>query len=105
MADLTLVDAGDVVMTGENSFMRLSADGGATIVDRASHWRVLWSPAGQGHVLFIEGSLVGDQPRIFTDNPAVARYIQSQIETLLHPPFGDESLPFTHAEFDRRGSE
>ena len=46
-----MVDPHDVVMTGENSFVRLSNDGGKTIVERVSHWRVLWSPAGQGHAL------------------------------------------------------
>ncbi len=43
MADAQMVDPHDVVMTGENSFIRLSNDGGKTIVDRVSHWRVLWS--------------------------------------------------------------
>jgi hypothetical protein len=43
-----MVDPHDVVMTGENSFVRLSNDGGKTIADRVSHWRVLWSPAVNG---------------------------------------------------------
>ena len=54
MAEPQMVDPHDVVMTGENSFIRLSNDGGKTLTDRVSHWRVLWSPAGQGHALFIE---------------------------------------------------
>ena len=44
------VDPNEVMMTGENSFIRLSPDGGKTLSDRASHWRVLWCPAGGGHV-------------------------------------------------------
>jgi len=56
MAEPQMVDPHDVVMTGENSFIRLSNDGGKTLLDRVSHWRVLWSPAGQGHALFIESS-------------------------------------------------
>ena len=40
------VDPNQVLMTGENSFIRLSPDGGKTITDRLSHWRVLWCPAG-----------------------------------------------------------
>ena len=43
------VDPNAVLMTGENSFIRLSPDGGKTLVTRASHWRVLWCPAGSGH--------------------------------------------------------
>ena len=54
MAEQQMVDPHDPVMTGENSFIRLSNDGGKTIAERISHWRVLWSPAGQGHALFIE---------------------------------------------------
>ena len=41
-------------MTGENSFIRLSHDGGKTLATRASHWRVLWCPAGSGHTLFVQ---------------------------------------------------
>lgn len=104
MAEPQMVDPHDVVMTGENSFVRLSDDGGKTFVDRTSHWRVLWSPAGQGHVLFIESPLTGKAPRIFSDNAGVARYLQRTIEVMLHKPFADESLPVTDADFSRTGN-
>jgi len=52
-----MVDPHDVVMTGENSFIRLSNDGGKTIADRVSHWRVLWCPAGAGHAMFLQSPL------------------------------------------------
>ena len=104
MPDPQLVDPHDVVMTGENSFVRLSNDGGKTFADRTSHWRVLWSPAGQGHVLFIESPLAGKGPRIYADNAGVARYLQREIEALLHKPFADESLPVTDADFSRTGN-
>ena len=39
MAEPQMVDPHEVVMTGENSFIRLSDDGGKTIADRVSHWR------------------------------------------------------------------
>ncbi len=103
MAEPQLTDPHDPVMTGENSFLRLSADGGQTFVHRTSHWRVLWSPAGQGHVLFIESPLVGGSPRIYADNAGVARFLQRTIETMLHEPFADESLPVIDAEFLRTG--
>src|SRR6187402_148150 len=103
MAEQKLVDPNNVVMTGENSFIRLSDDGGKTIADRVSHWRVLWSPAGQGHVLFIESPLTGKTPRIYADNAAVARFLQRTIEVLLHKPFADDSLPITDAQFERTG--
>ena len=104
MAEPQLVDPHDPVMTGENSFIRLSNDGGKTIADRTSHWRVLWSPAGQGHVLFIDSPLLGSGPRVYADNAAVARYIQRTIESLLHAPFADESLPIIDAQFERGGN-
>ena len=104
MPDPQLVDPNDVVMTGENSFIRLSDDGGKTIADRVSHWRVLWSPAGQGHALFIESSLTGERPHIYSDNAGVARFLQRTIEVMLHKPFADESLPIVEAEFQRTGN-
>ncbi len=103
MAEPQMVDPHSVVMTGENSFVRLSDDGGKTIADRVSHWRVLWSPAGQGHAMFVESPLTGGKPRIYADKAGVARYLQRHIEVLLHKPFADESLPITDARFERTG--
>ena len=104
MSEPQMVDPHEVVMTGENSFIRLSDDGGKTIADRISHWRVLWSPAGQGHALFIESPLAGKGPRLYSDNAGMARFLQRTIETLLHPPFADESLPVIDADFTRTGN-
>jgi hypothetical protein len=104
MAEQQMVDPNDVVMTGENSFVRLSTDEGKTISERVSHWRVLWSPAGQGHVLFLESaSLTGGKQRIYSDNPGMTRYLQRTIEKLLYEPFSNESLPITEARFSRGG--
>jgi hypothetical protein len=101
MAEQQMVDPHGVVMTGENSFIRLSGDGGTTLLTRSSHWRVLWSPAGQGHCLFLE--LEGGKPAVYSDNAGMTRYLQRMIEKLLHPPFADESLPIVDAEFARTG--
>ena len=103
MPDLQMVDPHDPVMTGENSFLRLSTDGGQTFVHRTSHWRVLWSPAGQGHVLFVESPLLGGTPRVYADNAGVARFLQRTIEVMLHKPFADDSLPITDSRFERAG--
>jgi hypothetical protein len=103
MAEAQMVDPHDPVMTGENSFIRLSDDGGNTINDRVSHWRVLWSPAGQGHALFIESPLL-KKIHVFSDNAGVARYLQRTIEVLLHKPFADETLPIVDARFERSGN-
>jgi hypothetical protein len=90
-------------MTGENSFIRLSSDGGKTQTDRVSHWRVLWCPAGAGHVLFIQSTLTDGRVRVYGDNIAVARWLQSTIETLLFPAFADTTLPVVAAAFERLG--
>jgi len=103
MSEPRMVDPHDVLMTGENSFIRLSGDGGKTILERVSHWRVLWSPAGQGHAMFVESSLL-NKIHLYSDNAGLARYLQRTIETLLHPPFADESLPVIDADFTRTGN-
>src|SRR5215510_4306132 len=97
------VDLNRVLMTGENSFIRLSPDGGKTMSDRFSHWRVLWCPAGAGHVLFAQSPLTDGQVRIYSDQIAVARWLQANIETLLHAPFADPKLPVIDAAFERDG--
>src|SRR5258706_12891689 len=100
MAEQNMVDPHDVVMTGENSFVRLSSDGGATIPDRVSHWRVLWSPAGQGHALFIDSPLT-EGNRIYSDKARLSPYLQRTIEGLLHKPFARETPPGSDAQFRR----
>jgi len=97
------IDPNAVLMTGENSFIRLSADGGKTQSDRISHWRVLWCPEGAGHALFVQSTLTDGAVRIYADNVPVARWLQTVIESLLFPAFADSSLPVVAAEFSRHG--
>jgi len=97
------VDPNNVMMTGENSFIRYSADGGKTQTDRASHWRVLWCPAGAGHALFLKSTLTGGDVKIWSDNPPVARWLQMEIEALLFPAFADAKTPIAQAAFARSG--
>ena len=97
------VDPNTVLMTGENSFIRLSPDGGKTQSDRVSHWRVLWCPAGGGHALFIQSTLTDGRVRVYSDNLAVARWLQRTIEAVLFPGFADTALPVVAAAFERRG--
>jgi hypothetical protein len=93
----------ELILIGENSFVRLSTDGGKTPSTRCSHWRVLWSPAGDGHALFVDSSLVGGV-RIYADSERLARFLQKEIEYLLYKPFGDTSIPVTAATFTREGT-
>lgn len=97
------VDPNDVLMTGENSFVRLSLDGGQTLSTRVSHWRVLWCAAGAGHAMFLQSPLVGNRVQIYSDNVAVARWLQRTIEALLFPAFAEAATPVIAAQFSRAG--
>jgi len=97
------VDPNEVMMTGENSFIRLSPDGGKTLSTRVSHWRVLWCPAGAGHAMFVQSPILENGVRVYSDNMAVARWLQRTIEALLYPAFADVSLPVLDASFARAG--
>ena len=97
------VDPNAVLMTGENSFIRLSPDGGKTHSTRVSHWRVLWCPAGAGHAMFMKSPLTEDRVQVYSDNAAVARWLQRTIESYLYPAFADTALPVREAQFERAG--
>jgi hypothetical protein len=93
----------ELILIGENSFVRLTTDDGKSASTRCSHWRVLWSPAGAGHALFVDSGLVGGL-RVYADNEAVARFLQKEIEYLLYKPFGDTSCAVLPATFARAGT-
>lgn len=97
------VNPHDLILIGENSFIRLSTDGGKTASTRCSHWRILWTPAGAGHLLFVD-SAITQGVRIYADNTALARFVQKEIEHLLYKPFGDAKLPVVAATFERDGT-
>ena len=100
MTSANPVDPNSIRLTGENSFIRLVE--GDEQTTRSSHWRVLYSPGGAGHVLFLKSHLV-DGVRVYADNIALARWLQEEIESLLFPEFADQSLQVIEAEFSRKG--
>ena len=96
-------DPNEVRLTGENSFIRLS-QGGGDFSSRASHWRVWFSPAGMGHVLFLQSSeLTNGDIRIYSDNIALARWLQEEIETGINPANANPDIPVVEATFSRAG--
>jgi len=97
------INPNELMMMGENSFVRLSTDSGKTASSRCSHWRVMWSPEGAGHALFVDSSHVGGV-RVYADSVGVARFLQKEIEQLLYKPFGDPSIPVIAATFHREGT-
>lgn len=97
------VNPHELLLVGENSFLRLSADGGQQASTRCSHWRVLWTPSGAGHALFVDSG-VSDGIRIYADSVPLVRFLQQEIERFLYPPFSDTSLPVLAATFAREGT-
>ena len=100
---VTPTDPNEVRLTGENSFVRLAEQEGGPFTTRASHWRVWLSPAGPGHVLFLQSELTDGEVRIYADNIALARWLQGEIEGSINPDNGNTSLPVVEAEFSRDG--
>jgi hypothetical protein len=97
------VDPNVVILTGENPFIRLSAtDGGPNTTD-ASFWRITFSPAGPGHVLYLKSELTNGQLRIYSDNIAMARWLQSTVQGMLNQETADVSVPVIDAVFSKYG--
>jgi hypothetical protein len=97
------VNPHELILIGENSFLRLSTDGGQTASTRCSHWRVLWSPSGSGHALFVDSGAT-EGVRVYADSVPLVRFLQREIECLLYKPFSDTNLPVIAATFDRDGT-
>jgi hypothetical protein len=97
----THTDPNQVRLTGENQYMRLHTEANGPMTTRASHWRILLSPVGPGHVLFLRSDVTDDEIRIYTDNIALARWLQQEI--LSSGEFSDQTLPVIDAVFSRSG--
>jgi len=96
-------DANRLILTGENPFIRLSANDGDAITTNASFWRILLSPAGPGHVLYLNSELTGNHWRIYSDNIAMARWLQSTVQGMLNAELLDQTIPVTDAAFSKAG--
>ena len=100
---MSATDPNRVVLTGENPFIRLSATDGAPETTVASFWRILFSPAGPGHVLYLKSELTGGDWRIYADNIAMARWLQSSVQGMLNAETADTAIPVVDARFTRSG--
>lgn len=96
-------DPNRVILTGENPFIRLSTSDAGPVTTNASFWRIFMSPAGPGHVLYLKSELTADAWRIYTDNLAMARWLQSTVQGMLNPELADQNLPAVDARFRRHG--
>ena len=97
------LDPNRLILTGENPFIRLSDTDGGAITTNASFWRILVSPAGAGHVLYLKSDLTQDRWKIYSDNIAMARWLQKTVQGMLNDELSDTSIPVTDAAFDKMG--
>ena len=97
------IDPNRVILTGENPYVRLALSPDGELTTRTSLWKVIMSPAGPGNALFIVSELTNNQPRVYSDNIAVARWFQREIAFRQYEPFGDLDLDIIEAEFDKEG--
>ncbi|MGH7092105.1 MAG: hypothetical protein ACREFB_01050 [Stellaceae bacterium] len=96
-------DPNRVILTGENPFIRLSATDGGPVTSNASFWRILTCPAGPGHVLYLKSELINDHWSIYSDNIAMARWLQTTVQGMLNSETADTTIPVVDAEFGKTG--
>jgi hypothetical protein len=96
-------DPNHVILTGENPFIRLGATAGGPQTTNASFWRIVTCPAGPGCVLYLKSELTENRWRIWSDNIAMARWLQSTVQGMLSPETADQTIPVTEAEFAKSG--
>jgi hypothetical protein len=100
---MSTADPNHVILTGENPFIRLSAKDGDVTTTNASFWRIIMCPAGPGHVLYLQSELIENRWRIYSDNIAMARWLQSTVQGMLNSETADQTIPVTEAQFSKSG--
>ena len=100
---MPVLDPNRLILTGENPFIRLSATDDGPITTNSSYWRILMSGAGPGHVLYLKSELTEHKWRIYSDNIAMARWLQATVQGMLNPETADQSIPVTDAQFSKNG--
>lgn len=97
------VQPGKIILNGENPFIWLHETEGGPRTSEASIWTITYSEKGAGHILLIKSELTNNDWRIYTDNPELARWMQTTVQGMLNPETKDLSIPITSAEFSRSG--
>lgn len=100
---MSAADPNRVILTGENPFIRLSETDGDPNSTDASFWRVIFCPAGPGHVLYLKSELTENRWRIYSDNIAMARWLQSTVQGMLNAETADTAIPVRDAQFTKSG--
>jgi hypothetical protein len=100
---MSAADPNRVILTGENPFIRLSENDGDANKTDASFWRIIFCPAGMGHVLYLKSELTENRWRIYSDNIAMARWLQSTVQGMLNAETADAAIPVLDAQFTKLG--
>jgi hypothetical protein len=100
---MSIADPNKTIMTGENPFIRLSMKDGDPPTTNASFWRVIFSPGGPGHVLYMKSELTDNKWLCWSDNIAMTRWLQKTIQGMLNAELADTSIPCIDAEFTQNG--
>ena len=100
---MSTVDANRVILTGENSVIRLSNNDNDSFTTNATFWRILSSPGGPGHVLYLKSELTEARWRIYSDNIAMARWLQSTVLGAINAELLDLTIAVTNAQFSKSG--
>src|SRR5438477_9093043 len=100
---MSTVDANQVILTGENSVIRLNNNDSDIFTTNATFWRVLSSPGAPGHVLYLKSELTEARWRIYADNIAMARWLQSTVLGVINAELLDLTIPVTAAQFSKSG--
>ena len=100
---MSATDPNRVILTGENPFIRLSETDGDPNTTDASFWRIIFCPAGPGHVLYLKSELTENRWSIYSDNIAMARWLQTTVQGMLNAETADTAIPVLDAEFTKSG--
>ena len=98
---MSIADPNTTILTGENPFIRLSLKDGDPNATDASYWRIIFSPVGPGHVLYLKSELTEGRWRIYSDNIAMARWLQTTVQGMLNAELSDTTIPCAEASFPR----
>src|SRR6185312_7759943 len=94
---MSIADPNKTILTGENPFIRLSLKDGDPNSTDASYWRIIFSPAGPGHVLYLKSELTEGRWRIYSDNIAMARWLQTTVQGMLNAELSDTTIACAEA--------
>src|SRR5258707_14412518 len=98
---MSIADPNKTILTGENPFVRLSPKDGEPNSTEASYWRIIFSPAGPRHVLYLKSELTELRWRIYSHNITMARGLQSTVQRMPNADLSDTTIPRADAPFSK----